>query len=260
MLRGRCGVVTGSLDGIGFAIASALAAQGCAIMLNDFCNEGMVEERLRSLRALGAPAAYCSADVSKQQEVERLIKATEQEFGPPDIVVNNAVTRTYNYIEDLPVDRWEYALAVNLTAPYHMIRLTIPSMKKRKWGRILNIASNYGLSGTARRADYCSTKHGLIGLTRVVALESVEHGITCNAICPGATYTPHARKLIAERMEQMGVPEEEAIKSYLAGRQPSRRFIESSKVADLAVFLCSESASEITGTPIAMDGGWLAFG
>jgi 3-hydroxybutyrate dehydrogenase len=187
------------------------------------------------------------------------VATTEARFGAIDIAVNNAVTRTWGNIDELAVERWNYALAVNLSAPFHIIRLTMPGMKRRQWGRIINLASNYGMAGTARRVDYVSTKHGLVGMTKVAALEGLAYNITANAICPGATLTPNARKLVAARMAAKNLSEEDAITDYLSDRQPSRRFIAPEKVAAFAAFLCSEDASEITGTPLAIDGGWLAF-
>jgi len=259
MLKGRSALITGSLDGIGFAIAQALARQGCAVMLNGFGDEATIETRLSMLRELGAEAAYHGADLSVPSEIEGMVAAAEDRFGTVDIAVNNAVTRTWGYIDELPVENWNYALAVNLSAPFHLIRLTMPGMKRRKWGRIINLASNYGIAGTRRRADYVSTKHGLVGLTKVAALEGLPYNITANAICPGATLTPNARKLVAQRMREKGLSEEEATIDYLSDRQPSRRFIAPEKVGAFAAFLCSEDASEITGSPLAIDGGWLAF-
>lgn len=258
MPHGRSALITGSLDGIGFAIAEALARQGCNVMLNGFGDAALVQERVARLGALGVQADYHGADISVPAQIEAMVAATEQRFGAIDIVVNNAVTRHYANVEDVPVDKWAYALAVNLTAPFLIIRRTIAAMKQRQWGRIINLASNYGLAGTPRRADYVTTKHGLVGLTKVVALEGLPYNITCNAICPGATYTPNARKLIAQRMAEKNLTEPEAIADYMAGRQPSRRFIDPSKVGAFAAFLCTEAASEITGSPLSIDGGWLA--
>lgn len=258
MLQGKNALITGSLDGIGFAIAEALARQGCGVMLNGFGEAALVRERVDHLERLGVGADYHGADIADPAQIEAMIAAAEQRFGAIDIVVNNAVTRHYANIEDFPVEKWNYALAVNLSAPFHIIRRTFPAMKQRKWGRIINLASNYGVAGTPRRADYVSTKHGLVGLTKVIALEGLHYNITCNALCPGATYTPNARKLVAQRMAEKNLSEEDAKADYMAGRQPSRRFIPPSKVGALAAFLCTEEASEITGSPIAIDGGWLA--
>ncbi len=258
MLNGKSALITGSLDGIGFAIAEALARKGCSVMLNGFGTAEFVKERVKLLSDLGVTADYHGADLSIPAQIEDMIVTTERRFGAIDIVVNNAVTRHYANIEDMPIEKWNYALAVNLSAPFQIIRGTISGMKKRQWGRIINLASNYGVAGTTRRADYVSTKHGLVGLTKVVALEGLPYNITCNAICPGATYTPNARKLVAERMAAKNLSEPEAITDYMAGRQPSRRFIPPAKVGAFAAFLCTDDASEITGSPLSIDGGWLA--
>lgn len=258
MLSGKSALITGSLDGIGFAIAEALARKGCAVMLNGFGEAGFIRERVGFLTDLGVAADYHGADLSIPAQIEDLVAATERRIGAIDIVVNNAVTRHYANVEDLPLEKWNYALAVNLSAPFQIIRRTMAGMKQRKWGRIINLASNYGLAGTTRRADYVSSKHGLVGLTKVVALEGLPYNITCNAICPGATYTPNARKLVAERMAAKNLSEPQAIADYMAGRQPSRRFIPPGKVGAFAAFLCTDDASEITGSPLTIDGGWMA--
>ncbi len=259
MLKGRSALITGSLDGIGFAIASALAAKGANVMLNGFGDAAMIGERLKSLRAFGVDADYHGADLSVPAQIEDMVAAAEKRFGSVDIAVNNAVTRTWGNIDELAVEKWNYALAVNLSAPFHVLRLTMPGMKKRMWGRIINLASNYGVAGTRRRVDYVSTKHAVVGLTKVAALEGLPFNITANALCPGATLTPNARKLVAQRMQAKGLSEADATTDYLSDRQPSRRFIPPEKVGAFAAFLCSEDASEITGSPLAIDGGWLAF-
>lgn len=258
MLTGKCALVTGSLDGIGWAIAEALAKKGAKVMLNGFGAQAFIDERVKTLKEAGAGAAYNGADLSKPDEIEAMVADTEKRLGPIDIVVNNAVTRHYAFIEDVPIEKWNYALAVNLSAPFHVTRLTMAGMKKRNWGRFINIASNYGLAGTTRRADYCSTKHGLIGLTKVVALEGLPHFITANAICPGATMTPNMRRLLAERKAKTGETDEDNVRNYLNTRQPSRRFVPPGRIGALAAFLCSDDAADITGTPITIDGGWIA--
>jgi 3-hydroxybutyrate dehydrogenase len=259
MLQGRVALVTGSLDGIGYAIAQALARKGCAVLLNGFGDASVVAERVAGLCALGADADYHGADLSAPEQIEDLVATAEKRFGKVDIAVNNAVTRTWGEIDALPVERWNYAVAVNLTAPFHVMRLTMPGMKRRQWGRIINLASNYGLAGTRRRVDYVATKHGVVGMTKVAALEGLPYNITANAICPGATWTPNARKLVADRMNAKNLSETDAITDYLSDRQPSRRFIPAEKVGALAAFLCSDDASEITGSPLPIDGGWLAY-
>jgi 3-hydroxybutyrate dehydrogenase len=258
MLKGRSAVITGSLDGIGYAIAQALARNGCAVMLNGFGTDKLIGERVAALREAGVDAAYHAADLSQPAQIDDLVATAQRRFGGIDILVNNAVTRFDANIEDLPVDKWSYALAVNLTAPFHLTRLVVPGMKARNWGRIINLASIYGVEGTPRRTDYVVTKHGLVGMTKVVALECATYNITCNALCPGAVYTPHMQKLIADRMASTGKPESDASADFLAPRQPSKRFVQPEKVGALAAFLCSEAASDITGTPIPIDGGWQA--
>jgi len=258
MLKGKGALITGSLGGIGWAIAQALAQKGCNVMLNGFGDAQLVDQQVKTLTDIGVDAGYHGADLSAPDQIADMVDTTERRFGSIDIVVNNAVTRHYAHIEDVPVEKWDYALAVNLSAPFHIIRRPIAAMKRRQWGRYINIASNYGLAGTTRRADYCSTKHGLVGLTKVVALEGLPHFITCNAICPGATLTPNMHKLLAERKAATGDSDEDNIRNYLAGRQPSRRFIEPHRIGALAAFLCSDDAADITGTPITIDGGWIA--
>jgi 3-hydroxybutyrate dehydrogenase len=258
-MNGKSALITGSLDGIGFAIARALASKGVNIMLNGFGDEELIKTRITTLKNLGVKASYHGADLSIPEQIEDLVKAAVKELGSVDIAVNNAVTRTWGFIDELPIEKWNYAIAVNLSAPFHVIRLTMPMMKKNKWGRIINLASNYGISGTTRRVDYVSTKHGIVGLTKVAALEGLPFNITANALCPGATLTPNAKKLVAQRMKLKNLSEEDATVDYLSDRQPSRRFIAPEKVAAFAAFLCSDDASEITGSPLAIDGGWLAY-
>lgn len=260
MLGGRTALVTGSLDGIGFAIAEAVAEQGARVMLNGFGDAELVEQRLGELRGRGVVAAYHGADLADLAQVGELVAATERELGPVDILVNNAVTRHWDRIEDYPVEKWQQALAVNLTAPFQLIRLTMAGMKQRRFGRIINLASTYGLRGAARRADYCTTKHGLVGLTRTVALEGLAFNVTCNALCPGAVDTPNTRRTLAMRRADSGASEDETMRTFMVGKQPSGRLVPPRNVAALAAFLCSDEAEDITGTPIAVDGGWLAGG
>ncbi len=258
MLQGRTALVTGSLDGIGFAIAQALARQGARVMLNGFGDAALIEARVAELRALGVEAAHDNADLADHAQAEALVATTEERLGGVDILVNNAVARHWDRVEDYPLDKWQQAIAVNLTAPFLLTKRALPGMKARRYGRIINLASTYGLRGAPRRADYCATKHGLVGLTRVVALEGLEFNITCNALCPGAVDTPNTRRTLATRWAGSGMDEEEVMRAFMVGKQPSGRLVPPERVAALAVFLCSDAAADITGTPIAMDGGWLA--
>ncbi len=250
MLKGKTALVTGSTSGIGYAIAEALAARGAAVMLHDIGP--------RPARPFSIKADFQGADLSDPGQIEALVAATESRLGPVDILVNNAVTRHNAEVEHLPVEKWNYALAVNLSAPFHLIRLTLPGMKQRRWGRIINLASTYGLIGTANRSDYVATKHGLVGLTRVVALEGAPFNITCNALCPALVATPNTARLVAERRAATGRSEEEVKAEFLDGRQATGRMVQPEKVGALAAFLCSEDAADMTGTPIPIDGAWLS--
>ena len=258
MLQGKSALITGSLGGIGFEIADALARKGCSVLINGFAQPEVIEAQLNLLRATGAQAHYHGADISKTEDMDDMVQTAERLFGKVDILVNNAVTRHDATIEQLPPEKWAYALAVNLSAPYHFMHRLVPGMKARNWGRIINLASIYGVEGTANRSDYVATKHGLVGLTKVVALECATYNITCNALCPAAVHTPHLRQLITQRAQQAGVTEEALTADFLKARQPSQRFVQPSKVGALAAFLCSEDACDITGTPIPIDGGWQA--
>jgi 3-hydroxybutyrate dehydrogenase len=259
-ISGKVALVTGSVDGIGHACLRSLAAAGCSLMMHGLGNPSEAESKRAALqKEMGVPVHYHAADLSDAAQVQSLFNETVDKLGPIDILVNNAVTRNFHSIESLPIDRWSYALAVNLTAPFRLTQLTLPSMKQQHWGRIINIASNWGLTGTVNRVDYVASKHALIGLTRATALEAAPFNITCNAVCPGATLTPDARRRINERMAETGQTWDEATKAFLSNRGPSGRFIQPEQVASLIFYLCSPGASEMTGTPVVMDGGWRAM-
>jgi 3-hydroxybutyrate dehydrogenase len=260
MLKGKCALVTGSIGGIGNATARALAMRGCHVMLHGLEDPKIAEEKRQEIaKEFGVRTAVSSADLSKVDQIEQLFKETERELGPLEILVNNAVTRHAGPVEEIPVEKWDLAIAVNLSAPFHLIRMCLPGMKKRRWGRIINIASNWGLTGTMDRGDYVASKHGVVGLTKAVALENLDYGITCNAIAPGATLTPNAEKNLQARMKKEGASREQTMKNYLLARQPSGRFIAPEDVAELIVFLCGDSAKDMTGSPISIDGGWLSI-
>ncbi|HEX7076469.1 MAG TPA: 3-hydroxybutyrate dehydrogenase [Hyphomicrobiaceae bacterium] len=258
-IAGKCALVTGSTQGMGWAIARALASQGCHVMLNGLANPEDVQDKIRILRDdYGAKVSFSGADLAEYEQVKAMVRQAEEELGPIEILVNNAATRNAAKIEDIPKERWDNALAVNLSAPFHLIQFTLPGMKERQWGRIINIASNLGLTAIPNRSDYVANKHGLVGLTRAVAVEALPYKVTANAICPGSTLTPHAERQINERMAQGKKSREEAVKDFLETKQPSRRFVDPAQIGDLVLFLCSDAASEITGTPISIDGGWMA--
>ena len=253
-LNGKTALVTGSTSGIGLGIALALAEAGANLMLNGF---GDSEAALAAVRALGGNAAYHPADMSKAADIEALIRATEAEFGGIDILVNNAGIQHVAAVEDFPVERWDAIIAINLSAAFHTTRLALPGMRERNWGRIINIASAHGLAASVGKSAYVAAKHGLIGLTKSVALETATTGITCNAICPGWVLTPLVQKQIDDRAAAAGGLEQARL-NLLAEKQPSLDFVTPEQLGALALFLCSDAAVQVRGAAWNMDGGWLA--
>jgi 3-hydroxybutyrate dehydrogenase len=260
-LQGRVALVTGSTQGIGLATLRALAGAGCDVMMHGLVgNASAIEaERASVQNTTGVRVGFHGADLSSGPEVDALFRTTGALLGPVDILVNNAVTRHRSLIEAMPMERWEQALAVNLTAPFRLTQLALPGMKSRKWGRIVNVTSRFAFAGTAERVDYVATKHALTGLSRSTAIEAAPFGITCNIVCPGAILTPHADGTIRERMEALGQDREEAERTFLANRGPLGRFISPESVAALILFLCGPDAAEMTGSPVIIDGGWSAL-
>lgn len=259
MLKGKAAVVTGSTSGIGLGIARALAGAGCHVMLNGFGEAKEIErERTQIANDFGVRAAFDSADLSKPAEIARMIEAATREFGAVDILVNNAGIQFTSPIEDFPVDRWDAVIAINLSANFHTIRGAIPQMRRRNWGRIINIASTHGLVASVEKAAYVAAKHGVIGLTKVVALETATTGITCNAICPGWVLTPLLEKQIKERASRENITVDQAKNDLLSEKQPSHEFATPEQIGALAVFLCSEAGSQIRGAALPVDGGWTA--
>lgn len=259
-IEGKVALVTGSTAGIGYAILDALAAQGGKVMMSGLGDPAEIAAKRAALAAkAGVEVGFHDADLADPAQVRALFEATTQTLGPIEILVNNAVTRNFHRIEELPFERWQQALMVNLSAPFQLTQLVLPGMQARRWGRIINMASNWGLTGTVGRGDYVATKHGVVGLTKATALEGLPYNITCNAIAPGSVLTPHAERQVRARMERDSTTWEEAVPAFLATRQPSGRFVQPEQVADLIVFLCSPAASEMTGTPVSIDGGWNAI-
>ena len=258
MLAGKAALITGSLGGIGFATARALARMGCNITLNGFATGDVIEDRLNELRQLNVQAHYHPADLRDPAQIKDLIESTQAAAGGLDILVNNAVVRYFGPVETFKPEQWDEAVAVNLSAPFHTIRLALPSMKRNGWGRIINMASIYGLFATVDRIDYVTTKTALIGLTRAVALEVARSGITCNAICPGTVLTPAIEWRLQQEMQRDGTSFAEAEDRFLAGRQPSGRFVPDDNVAGLIAFLCGPHADDINGAALPIDGAWTA--
>jgi 3-hydroxybutyrate dehydrogenase len=254
-LKGKTALVTGSTGGIGEAFARAFAEAGCNVVINGFGDAQAIEKLRTSLEAIGGNVIYHPADVGKAEDVALMIREAQRRFGGIDILVNNAVTRHYAPIEEFPVDKWELALAVNLSAAFHTIRLALPYMKQRNWGRIINMASIHATNIVPNRVDYVTTKHAIVGLTRAVALETARTGITCNAISPGLVLTPNCERQIAQKMAE-GATREDALEHMLSTRQPSRRVIMPAEVAELGLFLCTDAAANISGADLPIDGAW----
>jgi 3-hydroxybutyrate dehydrogenase len=259
MFKNRTALVTGSTSGIGLGIATALAAKGANIVLNGF-GEAREIENLRSKLTADYDVAvlYDGADLSQQDAIERMMQKVIGEFGSVDILVNNAGIQFVAPIDEFPVAKWNAILALNLTASFHTIRLALPEMKAKKWGRILNIASAHALVASPYKSAYVAAKHGIAGLTKTVALEVAQHGITMNAICPGYVWTPLVEKQIPDTAKARGLTEAQVINDVLLHAQPTKEFVKIDEVAALATFLASEAAASITGAIIPIDGGWTA--
>jgi 3-hydroxybutyrate dehydrogenase len=258
-LKGKVAVVTGSTSGIGLAIARALAGEGAAVMLNGFGNADEIE-RLRAGMAdgFGVDVAYFNADMSNPAEVEGLVEAAEAVLGSVDILVNNAGIQHVDPVEAFPVERWQAVLGVNLSGVFFAIRAALPVMQRRGWGRIVNVASVHGLVASIHKAAYVAAKHGVVGLTKVVALETAKTAVTCNAICPGWVRTPLVEQQIKARAEAEKLAVEAAAEQLLEEKQPSLRFATPEDIGALTVFLCSDAAANITGASLPVDGGWTA--
>jgi 3-hydroxybutyrate dehydrogenase len=255
MLHGKTALITGSTSGIGLGMALALARQGARVMLNGF---GDVDGALAQVRALDPGAVHDGADMSRPDQIEAMVRRCEAELGSVDILVNNAGIQHVASIEDFPAERWDAIIAINLSSAFHAMRVALPGMKRRNWGRIINVASVHGLVGSAQKSAYVAAKHGIVGLTKVAALESATTGITVNAICPGWVLTPLVQKQVDARAAADGVDNEEAKRRLLGEKQPSMQFTTPEQLAELAVFMCSPAADNIRGVAWNIDGGWVA--
>jgi 3-hydroxybutyrate dehydrogenase len=259
MLKGRSAVVTGSTSGIGLGIAEALAAQGAKVLLNGFGDAQAIDKLRADLAARHrVQVLYSDADMSRPAQIEAMMREAERTFGSVDILVNNAGIQHVAPVDEFPLEKWDQILAVNLSSAFHTTRAVLPGMKRRGWGRIVNVASAHGLVASPYKSAYIAAKHGLVGFTKTVALETATQGITCNAICPGYVLTPLVERQIDDQAKTHGIGREEVIEKVMLERQPSKAFVKVEEVAALAVFLCSPAAASITGTPLPVDGGWVA--
>jgi 3-hydroxybutyrate dehydrogenase len=258
-LAGRIAVVTGSTSGIGLGIARAFAKAGASVVLNGLGKIDDVGEILTGIATeFGVRAIFSPADMAKPTSIGRLIDLTLDTFGRLDILVNNAGIQFVSPIDQFPVEKWDQILAINLSSAFHTTRLALPAMRRNGWGRIVNVASAHGLVASPFKAAYVAAKHGILGLTKVVALETAEEGITCNAICPGYVWTPLVEAQIEGQAKSHGIPREEVIRDVLLAQQPNKRFATVEEIGALTVFLASEAAASITGTALPIDGGWTA--
>jgi len=255
MLQGKTALVTGSTSGIGLGLAQALAAQGANIVMNGF---GEVDAALAQVRALGVQVSYHGADMSKPAEIEAMVRHAQATFGGVDVLVNNAGIQHVARIENFPPERWDAVIAINLSSAFHASRMVLPGMRERNWGRIVNVASVHGLVASAEKSAYVAAKHGLVGLTKVTALENATTGVTCNAICPGWVLTPLVQKQVDAKAAALGISNEEAKRQLLAEKEPSLQFTTPEELGALAVFLCSKAADNVRGVAWNMDGGWAA--
>ncbi|WP_027468275.1 3-hydroxybutyrate dehydrogenase [Deefgea rivuli] len=258
-LKDKVALITGSTSGIGLGIAKALAAQGASIVLNGLGEPSAIEKIRADLAAeFGVAVHFIGADLTQVAAVEAMIREVETTFGRLDILVNNAGMQHVCPIEDFPPEKYDLIIALNLSAAFHAIRLAVPGMKARGWGRIINIASAHALVASPFKSAYVASKHAILGLTKTVALEVAEHGITANAICPGYVMTPLVQKQIPDTAKARGISEEEVVRDVLLCAQSTKKFVEVEELGALAAFLCSDGARSMTGTALPVDGCWTA--
>lgn len=258
-LKSKNAIVTGSTSGIGLAYARALAAEGANVMINGFGKPEDIEaERGKIESEFGVKAIYSAADMTKPDQIAAMVKEAETTFGAVDVLVNNAGVQHVDPVEKFPIDKWDQIIAINMSAAFHAMRAAVPGMKARGWGRIISTASAHSIVASPFKSAYVTAKHGLLGLTKTVALEVAEFGVTANCISPGYVWTPLVEGQIPDTMKARNMTKEQVISDVLLAAQPTKKFVTIDQVAAIAVFLCSDAASQITGANISVDGGWTA--
>lgn len=259
MLQGKTAIVTGSTSGIGLGIAEAFGRAGANVVLNGFGDAVQIEKTRADLaQRTNARIVYSPADMGKPRAIEQMVRQTIDTFGTVDIMVNNAGIQHVAPLEDFPEEKWDAILAINLSSAFHATKLVLPLMRARGWGRVINVASAHALVASPYKAAYVAAKHGVLGLTKVTALETAEDGITCNAICPGYVRTPLVEQQIDDQAKAHGIARERVITDVLLKNQPNKRFVEVAELAALALFLCTDNGASVTGVALPMDGGWTA--
>jgi len=256
--KGKSAVITGSTSGIGLGLATALADSGVNIMLNGFGDAQEIEATRQSLEDKGVTCLYHGADMTKPDEIEDLIRTAEDKLGGIDILINNAGIQNVSPIDEFPVEKWDAIIAINLSSAFHTIRCALPGMKKKGWGRIINMGSAHALVASPYKSAYVAAKHGILGMTKTVALELAEQGITVNAICPGYVKTPLVENQIADTAQARNMSEDDVVKNVLLAAQWTKEFVTIEQLGELAKFLCSDGAASITGAALPIDGGWTA--
>ena len=257
-LKGKTALITGSTSGIGLGIASAFAKEGINLVINGFGNADKIEKEREKLESLGVKVIYDGADMTKPEEITAMVKSAEEEFGNIDILVNNAGIQHVSPIEDFPEEKWNTIVAINMSSSFHTTKAAITGMRKAGWGRVINMCSAHGNVASPYKSAYVAAKHGVLGFTKTIALEVAQDNITCNAICPGYVFTPLVENQIADTAKARGITEDEVINDVLLKAQWTKKFVTVEQVAGIALFLCSDTAENITGTDITVDGGWTA--
>ncbi|MAF98087.1 MAG: 3-hydroxybutyrate dehydrogenase [Micavibrio sp.] len=255
-LKGKNAVITGSTSGIGLNIAKAFAEKGLNIVINGFGDKDDIEKERQEIEKMGVKAIYHPADMTEPEEIEDLISTANKELGSVDILVNNAGIQFVSPVDEFPIEKWDAIMAINLTSSFHTIRSALPLMRKNGWGRIINMASAHGLVASPYKSAYVAAKHGIVGMTKSIALECAEDNVTVNAICPGYVKTPLVEGQIKDTAKARGISEDEVVRDVLLKAQWTKKFVTTEQVSELALFLCSDAAENITGSHVSIDGGW----